>query len=210
MPPNAQDATGCLRTELTEREARRHRQPQAANPARSRPLKAAQRREAGQKGRFWSLPRYTCEISLHAPAEAIRKPPNDPGPPLYLIQRNKSPTNPVILLMCHHLLTGWCHMARKAVRIQVPVSPGLATAMNRIHELTGEPKSRILADMLDAMAPVFAEQVEALHKLADSPERAREYVVQMGTQGIHQISQQLLDLPPVPPKRGRPRKHAAP
>ena len=101
-------------------------------------------------------------------------------------------------------------MARKATRIQVPVSPPVAAAMNRIHELTWEKKSRILAEMLDAMAPLFAEQIEALHKLASTPERAREYVLQMGTQGIHAISQQMLDLPPVKKKPGRPRKHAAP
>ena len=101
-------------------------------------------------------------------------------------------------------------MARKATRIQVPVSPHVAAAMNRIHALTGEPKSRILADMLDAMAPLFAEQIEALHKLASTPERAREYVLQMGTQGIHAISQQMLELPPVKRKPGRPRKHATP
>lgn len=101
-------------------------------------------------------------------------------------------------------------MARKAVRIQVPVSPELAKAMNRLHELTGEPKSRILADMLDAMGPLFAEQIETLHKLANTPERAREYVMQMGAHGINTISQQMLDLPPVKKKPGRPRKHAAP
>lgn len=101
-------------------------------------------------------------------------------------------------------------MARKAVRIQVPVSPEVAAAMNRISAMTGEPKSRILADMLDATAPLFAEQIEALHKLAENPERAREFVVQMGMQGINTISQQMLDLPPVKKKPGRPRKHATP
>ena len=38
----------------------------------------------------------------------------------------------------------------------------------------------------------------------------RELVTEFGVQGINTISQQLLDLPPVRPKRGRPRKHATP
>lgn len=114
------------------------------------------------------------------------------------------------MLSCHHSTTGMVTMARKATRIQVPVSPPVAAAMNRIHELTGQKKSRILAEMLDAIAPLFAEQIEALHKLASTPERAREYVVQLGAQGINTISQQLLDLPPVKKKPGRPRKHATP
>lgn len=98
----------------------------------------------------------------------------------------------------------------KTVRIQVRVSPAVAEAMNRINALTGEPKSTILGDMLDAVAPIFAEQIEALEKLASTPEQARDYVLQMGALGIQTIRQQMLDLPPAKKKPGRPRRYAAP
>jgi hypothetical protein len=96
----------------------------------------------------------------------------------------------------------------KTVRIQVRISPAVAAAMNRINELTGEPKSTILGDMLDAVAPIFADQIEALEKLASTPDQARDYVMQMGAQGINAISQQMLDLPPAKRKPGRPRRYA--
>lgn len=98
----------------------------------------------------------------------------------------------------------------KTVRIQVRISPAVADAMNRINALTGQAKSTILGDMLDAVAPIFADQIIALEKLASTPDQAREYVLQMGAQGINAISQQMLDLPPAPKKRGRPRRYAAP
>lgn len=98
----------------------------------------------------------------------------------------------------------------KTVRIQVRISPAVAEAMNRINALTGEPKSTILGDMLDAVAPIFADQIIALEKLAATPDQARDYVMQMGAQGINAISQQMLDLPPPKRKPGRPRRYATP
>lgn len=95
-------------------------------------------------------------------------------------------------------------------RIIVTPSDPVWVAIDRLHVLTGKPKATLVADMLDAVSPIFVEQVEMMQKLAATPERARDLVQQFGVQGIQTISQQLLDLPPVPKKRGRPRKNAAP
>ena len=100
-------------------------------------------------------------------------------------------------------------MADSRGRVALTPSPPVREAVERIHALTGRKRTTIYADMLDAVAPAFAEQVELLQRIQNNPERAADMVREFGVQGINTISQQLLDLPP-PRKRGRPRKHAAP
>lgn len=101
-------------------------------------------------------------------------------------------------------------MNEKRERLAFRPSGPVRVAIDRLNALTGRPRSEIVSEMLDAVAPMFAEQVEAMQRIADTPEKAREYVQAMAMQGIHTISQQMLDLPPVRPKRGRPRKNATP
>lgn len=95
-------------------------------------------------------------------------------------------------------------------RLAFRPSGPVRAAIDRIHELSGRPRAEIISEMLDAVAPMFADQLEAMAKVATNPERAREYVQAMAMQGINTISQQMLDLPPVRPKRGRSPKNAAP
>lgn len=95
-------------------------------------------------------------------------------------------------------------------RIMFQPSGPLWATIQEIHDLTGQPRAAIVADMLDGVAPLFLDQLKLLREVANQPEKARELVQQFGMQGINTISQQLLDLPPLRPKRGRPRKHAAP
>lgn len=101
-------------------------------------------------------------------------------------------------------------MSEKRERLAFRPSGPVRAAIDRIHGLTGRPRSEIVSEMLDAVAPMFAEQLEALQRIATTPEKARDYVRDLAMHGINTISQQMLDLPPVRPKRGRPRKHAAP
>lgn len=101
-------------------------------------------------------------------------------------------------------------MATKRHRIMFQPSRPVWDAIQEIHQLTEKPKAAIVSEMLDGVAPLFLDQLKLLQAVAAQPERARDLVQQFGVQGINAISQQLLDLPPVRPKRGRPRKHAAP
>ena len=94
-------------------------------------------------------------------------------------------------------------------RIAFTPSAPVAEALDRLHALTGKARTALVADMLDSVAPLFAEQIELIQRIEATPDRAAEMVREFGLQGINTISQQLLDLPP-PTKRGRPRKHAAP
>jgi hypothetical protein len=95
-------------------------------------------------------------------------------------------------------------------RMNITPSDAVWLALDQIHDFTGRPKASIVADMLDAISPVMLEQAMLFKKLKDTPEQARDLLMQFGTQGINTISQQMLELPPVRRKPGRPRKHATP
>lgn len=95
-------------------------------------------------------------------------------------------------------------------RVQVTPSDEVWVAVDRLHGLTGRPKAALISEMLDVVAPAFVDQLELIQKMQAMPDQARDLVRDFGVQTIGVISQQLLDLPPVPKKRGRPRKHAAP
>lgn len=99
-------------------------------------------------------------------------------------------------------------MRKQTPRIAFTPSGPVRLALDQLHEVTGRSRAELVSEMLDAMAPVFVEQLLMMEQLAKQPEKAREYVQAFGMHGIQQISQQLLDLPPVRPKRGRPRKDA--
>lgn len=101
-------------------------------------------------------------------------------------------------------------MNEKRERLAFRPSGPVRAALEELHTLTGRPRAEIVSDMLDGVAPLFVEQLKLLQSVAAQPEKARELVTKFGVEGIANISQQLLDLPPVRPKRGRPPKHAAP
>ena len=95
-------------------------------------------------------------------------------------------------------------------RLIITPSDSLWSAIDELHASTGKPKASIASEVLDSVAPVLLEQARLFKRLKETPEQARELLVEFGMHGINTISQQMLDLPPVQKKRGRPRKHAAP
>ena len=101
-------------------------------------------------------------------------------------------------------------MPTKNERIAFRPSGPVRMALDELHTLTGQSRAALVSEMLDGVAPLFVEQMRLMQSLSSQPERAREFVTEFGMQGINTISQQLLDLPPVRPKRGRTRKHATP
>ena len=101
-------------------------------------------------------------------------------------------------------------MAKKDARLAFLPSGPVRMALDELHSLTGKSRAMLVSEMLDGVAPLFVEQMRLLQSLSSQPDRARDLVTEFGMQGINTISQQLLDLPPVRPKRGRPRKHATP
>ena len=95
-------------------------------------------------------------------------------------------------------------------RLNITPSDAVWAAVDEMHAITGKPKAGIAAEMLDAVAPVMLDQAKLLRQIQETPEQARELLMQFGTHGIQTISQQMLELPPVKKPRGRPRKNAAP
>lgn len=101
-------------------------------------------------------------------------------------------------------------MAKKDERLAFLPSGPVRMALDELHKLTGQSRASLVSEMLDGVAPLFVEQMKLLQSISNQPEKARALVTEFGMQGIHTISQQLLDLPPVRPKRGRPPKNATP
>ena len=101
-------------------------------------------------------------------------------------------------------------MPTKRERLAFQPSGPVRMALDELHKLTWKSRASMVSEMLDGVAPLFLEQMKLMTALNNQPEKARELVTEFGMQGINTISQQLLDLPPVRPKRGRPRKHATP
>lgn len=94
----------------------------------------------------------------------------------------------------------------KRPRVLVTPSPDVWALLEEVHKLTGTPKAALIAEMLDDVAPVYRDQLEAHRKLAEAPEMARQIISQTGWQAVHQIAQAQLDLPPA--KKSRRRRDA--
>ena len=74
-------------------------------------------------------------------------------------------------------------MADSRGRVAPDPQPPVREAVERIHALTGRKRTTIYADMLDAVAPAFAEQVELIQRIQSNPDRAAEMVREFGVQG---------------------------
>jgi hypothetical protein len=66
--------------------------------------------------------------------------------------------------------------------------------VDEVHELTGTPKAAILAEILDEVAPVFANQIQALRMLQDSPREAQRLIQNFANESVAKLAQSSLDL----------------
>lgn len=94
-------------------------------------------------------------------------------------------------------------MATKNPRINFVPTDVVLALVKRISELTGQSKASICSEMLDNVAPVMAQQLDALEKLREMPERAREHLEELAAAAHRDIDQAMLELPSV----DRRRKH---
>jgi hypothetical protein len=95
-------------------------------------------------------------------------------------------------------------------RILVTPSQPVWKLLEAVHKETGKAKAAIVSEILDAVAPLFQEQLETARKVAREPERARELVSEYGWQSVQAIAQAQLDLPPARKERRRRKSHDAP
>jgi hypothetical protein len=66
--------------------------------------------------------------------------------------------------------------------------------VDEVHKLTGTPKAAIVSEILDEVAPVFLNQIEALRVLQESPREAQRLVQNFANESVGKLAQASLDL----------------
>ena len=85
-------------------------------------------------------------------------------------------------------------MATKRQRIQVTLSDEVWLLVDEIHRLSGTPKSAVIGEMLDTVAPAITAQMQALRMLHENPREAQRLMQNFVNEGIAQAAQATLDL----------------
>ena len=85
-------------------------------------------------------------------------------------------------------------MATKRRRIQLALSDEVWLLVDEVHALTGTPKSAIIGEILDEVAPAFATQIQALRLLKESPREAQRLMQNFANESVGKLSQAQLEL----------------
>ena len=85
-------------------------------------------------------------------------------------------------------------MAAKRKRVQVTVSDEVWALVNEVHALTGTPRSAVISEILDEVAPVFQNTIHALRIVKEQPREAQRLIQNMANSAIAQTAQAALDL----------------
>ncbi|WP_179991823.1 ribbon-helix-helix protein, CopG family, partial [Acinetobacter sp. YH16058] len=65
-------------------------------------------------------------------------------------------------------------MTRKRIALSVP--PEMEEVLDKISDLTGQPKTKIILEMLEQYVPVLEQTIEALEQIRDNKENALSIV----------------------------------
>jgi len=84
--------------------------------------------------------------------------------------------------------------APKRPRMQITPSPELWALVERVHGLTGEPRSAIVSELLDEIAPAFQTMISALELVKTAPREAQQLMTNFGAQAVGNLMQQQLEL----------------
>lgn len=85
-------------------------------------------------------------------------------------------------------------MATKRKRVQVALSDEVWALVDEVHALTGTPKSAVISEILDEVAPAFAVQIEALRQLKTAPLEAQRLMQNFANESVAKLAQASLDL----------------
>jgi hypothetical protein len=66
--------------------------------------------------------------------------------------------------------------------------------VDEVHKLTGTPKAAIVSEILDEVAPVFTNQIQALRMLQDTPREAQRLMQNFANESVAKLAQSSLDL----------------
>ena len=82
----------------------------------------------------------------------------------------------------------------KAKRLQITLSDEVWALVEEVHQLTGTPKSAVIAEILDEVAPAFQTTIAALRMLKESPREAQRLMSNYSAESVGKLSQAQLDL----------------
>lgn len=85
-------------------------------------------------------------------------------------------------------------MTTKRKRLNVTLSDEVWALVDEVHELTGTPKSAVISEILDEVAPVFQTQIQALRVLKESPRQAQQLLQNFANESMSRLAQQSLEL----------------
>ena len=94
----------------------------------------------------------------------------------------------------------WLHPKRGVAmpttrnRLMLTPSDEVWALVNEVHKLTGTPKAAIVSEILDQVIPVFANQIQALRMLQDSPREAQRLIQNFANESVAKLAQQSLAL----------------
>lgn len=105
-------------------------------------------------------------------------------------------------------------MATIEKRVLVTPSAKAGPLLAEMSRISGQPKARLIRDLLDEAVPVLETMLEAHRMLATQPDAARAAMSRMLAQAMHDGTQAMLDLDKAiaakpGPKPRKPRKGAA-
>lgn len=90
-------------------------------------------------------------------------------------------------------------MTRKRIALSVP--PEMEEVLDKISDLTGQPKTKIILEMLEQYVPVLEQTIEALEQIRDNKENALSVVQKFagdllldGNQKLGQIATEVKNL----------------
>lgn len=92
-------------------------------------------------------------------------------------------------------------MATKVQRIAITPSVELRALLVELSEVSGQSLSSVASEMLEDVAPVMRDQLEAMKRVAATPDRAREHILALANQQTHAIAQAAMDFDPCPDPR---------
>ena len=90
-------------------------------------------------------------------------------------------------------------MTRKRIALSVP--PEMEEVLDKISDLTGQPKTKIILEMMEQYVPVLEQTIEALEQIRDNKENALSIVQKFagdllldGNQMLGQIATEVKNL----------------
>lgn len=90
-------------------------------------------------------------------------------------------------------------MTRKRIALSVP--PEMEEVLDKISDLTGQPKTKIILEMMELYVPVLEQTIEALEQIRDNKENALSIVQKFagdllldGNQKLGQIATEVKNL----------------